>query len=133
MDPARIDLVKRVYAQWGSGDYSRVDFLHPHYELVFARGFLDEGVHSGWTAAWRGWKGWLDQWELWTYDPVEFIDIAEDRIGVFIDIDGVAKTTGMPLTVKSSNLWEFEDGLVRRLTLYAHREDMLRELGLESA
>lgn len=132
MTPARIAVIEQMYAEWGGGDYSNGDLLHPDYELVFARGFLDEGAHSGWQAAWQGWKGWLDQWASWDYHPIEYIEVDDNRIGVLVDIDGVAKSTGMPLEVKTGNLWEFEDGLVRRLTLYAHREDMLRELGLDS-
>ena len=132
MNEAQIAIIKQMYGEWVSGDYSNGELLHPDYELVFARGFLDEGAHSGWKAAWQGWKEWLDQWESWEYHPIEYIDAGPDRIGVLVDIDGVAKSTGMPLEIKSANLWEFEDGLVRRLTLYAHREDMLRELGIDA-
>jgi ketosteroid isomerase-like protein len=52
----RIQLLKDVYAAWGRGDYSRGEFLHPEFELVFAPGFLDEGVFRGRADAWRGWK-----------------------------------------------------------------------------
>ena len=128
----RRELIIRIYAEWLSGDYSRGDFAHPGYELVFAPGFLEEGVYRGSSAALRAWKGWLDGWESWEYTPVEWRELDENRILVLIDIDGVNKSTRMKLSVKSANLWEFEDGLVRRLTLYAHREDLFRDLGLES-
>lgn len=132
MNESQVAIIEQLYAEWVGGDYSNVELLHPEYELIFARGFLDEGTHPGWRAAWRGWKGWLDQWESWEYHPVGYVEAGPDRVGVLVDIDGIAKSTGIPLEVKTGNLWEFEDGLVRRLTLYAHREDMLHELGVES-
>jgi hypothetical protein len=39
----------------------------------------------------------------------------------------------MELAFNSANLWEIEDGLARRVRLYVHRDDMLRELGLDGA
>jgi ketosteroid isomerase-like protein len=126
-------LLEEIYADWGRGDYSRGEFLHPKFELVFARGFLEEGVFTGREAAWRGWKDWLDQWESWRYTPVEYFELDDGRIAVFIAMSGVSRTTGVEIDAKSANLWEFEDGLVRRLVLYAHREDMVRQLGLDSA
>jgi ketosteroid isomerase-like protein len=126
-------LLEKIYAGWGRGDYSRGEFLHPEFELVFARGFLDEGVFRGRAEAWRGWREWLDQWESWHYTPVEYFELDDDRIAVYIAMSGVSRSTGVELQAESANLWEFEDGLVRRLVLYAHREDMVRQLGLDSA
>jgi ketosteroid isomerase-like protein len=126
-------LLEEVYAAWGRGDYSRGEFLHPDFEMTFATGFLDTGVFRGRREAWRGWKEWLDQWETWQYTPTRCIELADDTIAVFIDMRGVSRTTGLELESDSGNLWEFEDGLVRRLTLYAHREDMTRQLGLDPA
>jgi ketosteroid isomerase-like protein len=128
----RIELLKEIYAAWGRGDYSRGEFLHPDFELVFAPGFLDVGAFKGSAAAWRGWKDWLDQWETWHYEPVHYIELPDGRIGVFIDMRGVSRTTGVKLPGEGANVWEFDDELVRRLVLYAHRADMLRDLGLES-
>jgi ketosteroid isomerase-like protein len=125
-------LLRRVYSEWGTGDYSSGDFVHPQFELVFAPGFLEEGTYVGPREAFRGWQAWLAQWASWEYTPVEWFDLPDGRIGVYIDIDGVSRSTGMQLSVKSANLWEIEDGLVKRLRIYAHRDDMLRELGLES-
>jgi ketosteroid isomerase-like protein len=126
-------LLEEVYAGWGRGDYSRAEFLHPDFEMIFAAGFLDTGVFRGRREAWRGWKEWLDQWETWRYTPTRYVELGDDTIAVFIDMWGVSRTTGVELESQSANLWEFRDGLVRRLTLYAHREDMISQLGLDPA
>lgn len=131
MSGGHMELLERIYAEWGGGDYSNGDFLHPDYELVFHEGFLDTGTYKGWAEAWRGWKGWIDQWESWQYVPTRFIELDERRVAVLINIRGINRATGIEVESESANVWEFEDGLVRRLTLYAHREDMEREVGLE--
>jgi ketosteroid isomerase-like protein len=127
------ELLERVYAQWGRGDYSSGEFLHPEFELTFAPGFLDEGVFTGPAEAWRGWREWLEQWETWNYELVRFLELEDGRIAAILDITGIGKTTGIELSFRSANLWEIEDGLARRVRLYAHHDDLLRELGLESA
>jgi ketosteroid isomerase-like protein len=133
MSQAEIDLVRRIYADWGKGDYSNADYLHPEFELAFAPGFLDEGVFKGQSEAWRGWRDWLEQWETWTYEVRRFLDLGDGRVAVFIDMRAVAKTTGMELNLNTGNLVEIEDSLARRVRLYARADDMLRELGLESS
>jgi len=127
------ELLERIYAEWGRGDYSSGEFLHPEFELTFAPGFLDEGVFTGPEEAWRGWREWLEQWETWNYELVRFLELEDGRIAAIIDVTGIGKATGIELSFRSGNLWEIEDGLARRVRLYAHHDDLLRELGLESA
>ena len=127
------DLLEGIYAEWGRGDYSRGEFLDPEFELTFAPGFLDEGVFTGPAEAWRGWREWLEQWESWNYEVTRYEELDDGRIAAFVHITGVAKSTGMKLEFHSANLWELHDGLARRVRLYAHAEDMLRELGLDGA
>jgi ketosteroid isomerase-like protein len=133
MSQAEIDIARRIYERWGKGDYSSAELLHPEFELAFAPGFLDEGVFKGQAEAWRGWRDWLDQWKTWTYDVRRFLDLGDGRVAVFIHMRAVAKTTEMELNFNTANLLEIEDGLARRVRLYAHAEDMMRELGLDAA
>jgi SnoaL-like domain len=125
--------LEEVYGLWGRGDYGPTHFLHPDFELVFAPGFLEEGAHHGREDAWRAWRGWLDQWSSWTYEPGRWIDLDDGSVAVVITIIGVSRSTGMELSIDSGNWWQFEDDLVRRLTLYAHPEQMIAQLGLGDA
>src|SRR5262245_21781437 len=75
VNESQLAVVKQMYDEWGGGQDGNGEHLHPDYTLVFARGFLDEGVHAGWSEAWKGWRSWLEQWESWRYDPVEFLDL----------------------------------------------------------
>ena len=133
MSDSGIDLLERIYAEWGRGDYSNPEFLHPEFELIFSPGFLDEGVFVGPAEAWRGWSGWLEQWQTWTYVVTRYVELDDGRIAAFIEITGIGKSTGMELKFAGGNVWEIEDGQARRCRLYVHGDDMVRDLGLDAA
>ena len=124
-------LLREIYADYERGVWGRGDLFQPDFELVFAGDFLDHGTFRGLEEAWRGWSEWLGQWEDWRAAAVSYHDVGE-RIAVVIQVDGAAKSTGIPLSQESGNLWEFRDGLASRIVLYAKAADMLRDVGLES-
>ena len=133
MSDREIRLLEQIYAEWGRGDYSRGDFLHPDIEMRLTDDFLDTtGVYKGVREVWRGWRAWIDQWESWEYTPTRMMELGNGRIVAFIDLHGIGRT-GLEVESSGGNVWEFEGGLVKRLTVYAHREEMLRELGLEDS
>ena len=125
-------LLEAIYADWDRGDYTRTDWFHPDFELVFAPGFLDEGVFQGLEEAGRGWRGWLGQWALWRTTATRYIELDEHRFAVVCHIEGTSKTTGVELAQEGGNIWEFEGGLPRRLVIYAHERDLLRDLGTDA-
>ncbi|HEX4719983.1 MAG TPA: hypothetical protein VH300_15770 [Thermoleophilaceae bacterium] len=43
MGEAEMSVLRQVHSDWAQGDFRRNDYLHPDFELVFARDFLDEG------------------------------------------------------------------------------------------
>jgi ketosteroid isomerase-like protein len=133
MSQADVELLKRIYAHWGRGDYSTAESLHPEFQLIFSPGFLDEGTFTGVDEAWRGWREWLQQWETWTYDVTRYVELDDGRIAAFLEITGIGKSTGLELTFAGGNVWELEGGQARSCQLYVRAEDMVRELGLDGA
>jgi ketosteroid isomerase-like protein len=133
MADARRALLEEIYADWTRGDYSRTDLLHPEFELVFARDFLDEGAFRGTDDAAVGWQGWLSQWSLWRTTPLEYLEQTGDLVAVRIEVEGVSKSTGMKLKQESGNLWTFRDGMPFRLTIYARVDTLLEDLAARSS
>ena len=125
-------MLREIYAEWGRGDYTRTDFLHPEFELEFGSDFLDGGLFKGFEAVSAGWRVWLKEWSFWRSPAREYIELG-DRILVLIDAEGVAKSSGIELAQPSANVWEFRDGKPFHLTLYTHEETALRELGQPSS
>ena len=127
-----MEVLREIYSCWGRGDYSRVDFFHPDFELVYAPDFLDEGVFKGLEEAGRGWRQWLGEWSSWQATPTKFIEL-EGRVLVLAVVEGIAKASGLKLSADAANLWEFRDGLASRLVIYAHAENGLRDAGIQQA
>lgn len=131
MDESEMRILREIYADWDRGDYSRADYLHPEFELVYGRDFLDEGSFNGLAEAREGWRGWLTQWSSWTARALELQRLG-DRILVRIEVRGMARSTGLELVATSANVWELRDGLPFRLTLYTHPETPLHEAGIDA-
>jgi ketosteroid isomerase-like protein len=119
--------LEEIYADWSRGDYSRTDYLHPEFELVFARDFLDEGAFRGADAT-RGWQDWMSQWSSWCTTPLEYLTETAHEMAVRIQVDGVSRSTGLELTQESGNLWVFRDALPSRVTIYAQVATLLQDL-----
>ena len=131
MNETQIDRLREIYADWGRGDYSRSDYLHPEFELVYGSDFLDEGSFKGLAAASEGWRGWLQQWSSWTARDLDYKALG-DQILVLIEVRGVGISTGLELATLSANVWQFRDGKPFRVTLYTHPETPLREAGIDA-
>jgi ketosteroid isomerase-like protein len=132
MSDDRVEKLKELYADWGRGDYSRTDFLHPEFELMYGSDFLDEGDYKGQAEAARGWQQWLSQWSFWSSTATGY-EVVGERVLVLIDVKGIAKSSGIELGYSSANVWEFRDGMPWRLTLFTQPETARRELGLDGA
>jgi ketosteroid isomerase-like protein len=125
-----MELLREIYDCWGQGDYSRVDFFQPDFELVYGPDFLDEGVFKGLAEAGRGWQQWVGEWASWQAKPTRFVEL-DGGVLVLATVEGVAKASGMKLSAEAGNLWEFRDGLVSRLVIYAHAANALRDAGIQ--
>jgi len=117
MGKVEMALLREIYADWSRSDYTRTDCYHPDFELVFAPDFLDEGAFRGLEEAGRGWRGWFSQWSSWITSPERYVELGDGRIAAIVHIHGVSRTTGLELSQQGGNVWEFDDGLARRLVI----------------
>ena len=131
MSDAEMAVLREIYADWERGDFRPTHYVQPDFVLAYGSDFLDGGEYHGLAEVSRGWRMWLSQWASWKARATEYIPLGE-RILVLIEVEGVAKSTGIQLAQPSANVWEFRDGLPSRITLYTHVETALREFSVES-
>ena len=129
MDDVELAVLREIYSYWEKGDFRPTHFLQPDFELVFGSDFLDRGSYKGLEEVSAGWRAWLSPWTSWAASAREYVPVG-DRILVLIDVEGVAKSSGVEMGQPSANLWEFRAGLASRLTLYTRAETALREAGI---
>jgi hypothetical protein len=132
MGEAEMELLREIYSYWAKGDFRPTHFVQPDLELVYGSDFMEEGSYKGLAEVSVGWRVWLSGWKHWSASATEYIPVG-DRVLVFIDVHGVAKTSGVEMERMSANVWEFRDGLASKITLYARRETALHDLGLDAA
>jgi ketosteroid isomerase-like protein len=124
-----LERLKELYADWGRGDFSRTDLMHPEVE---AR------PHGEWPEGRRPSRGiermsaeirtFLAAWERpFRLDAEEFIQEG-DRILVLIRWHGRGKGSGVEMEAEGAHLWTFRDGVAVRFETYRDREEARADL-----
>ena len=130
MASANLDFVRSLYAAWGRGDWSSVEWAHPEIELVAADGPTPGRLGKGRAELAEGWRDFLGAWEDYRTEGEEYRELDGERVLVLVKISGRGKTSGLPARASAANLVHLRDGKVTRLVLYWDRERALAELGL---
>ena len=126
--------VRPIYAAWGRGDFSSVEWAHPDIELVIADGF-EPGSWTGPAGIGKAWNDWLSAWEEYRVEVDEYRELDDERVLVLMLHCGRGKASGLDVgrigTKRAgANVLHVRDGKVTRLILYWDRDRALSELGL---
>jgi ketosteroid isomerase-like protein len=128
-----LELVRSIFADWERGDFRRTDWAHPEIEFVFADG-PEPGRWTGLAATAKAWRNWLSSFDGFRVEPIDYIEIDDERVLVLVDFTGRAKTSGVQLgemRTKNAALTETQDGSLVSLMLYWDRDRAFADLGLE--
>lgn len=132
MPSANLDLVRTIYAAWGRGDFSSVEWAHPQIELVSIGG-VEPGHWTGVGGMAEAWHGFLSAWDDLRAEAEEYREIDGERVLVRVRNSGRGKVSGLELGEMNeggANLFHIRDGKVTRLVLYTDHEHALGDLGL---
>jgi ketosteroid isomerase-like protein len=128
---ANLDLVRSIYAAWGQGNFSAIDWADSQIEFEIVGG-PDPGSWQGLSGMMEGWRGWLGAWDDYGAEADEYRELDHDRVLVFGRMSGRGKTSGVNVETDFANLLDIRDGRVVRLTLYSNRDRALADLGLQA-
>jgi ketosteroid isomerase-like protein len=132
MASANLDLVRSIFVGWEQGDFSSTWWAHPEIELVLVGG-PERGTFSGLAGMAAGWREFLRTWEDLRAVPDQYLELDEDRVLVILHNSGRGKTSGLEvgsIRQRSANLFEIEDGKVKRLVAYWDADPALADAGL---
>jgi len=124
-----LDLVRSIYAAWGRGDFSAIEWADSEIEFVIVGG-PDPGSWTGLSGMAEGWRGWLGAWDDYGAEADEYRELDPVRVLVFGRMRGRGKTSGVNVETEFANLLEIRDGTVVALTLYSDRDRAVADLGL---
>jgi ketosteroid isomerase-like protein len=130
-----LDLVRSLYADWGRGDFSSVEWAHPEIEYVIADG-PSAGRWTGLAGMMKGWRDFLSAWDQFQAQVEEYRELDGERILALVHFSGRGKASGLEAaqwtTTKGGvNLFHVRGGKVTRLVIYFDRGRALADLGLE--
>jgi len=69
-------------------------------------------------------------WDDLVLEPLEFIEVPDDRVLVFIRQSGRGRESGVPIVVHYFEVLTIGDGTFRKLEFFRHRADALEAAGL---
>jgi hypothetical protein len=96
MPSPNVDLVRRIFADWERGDFSRVDWAHPEIEFVLAEG-PEPGSSTG-VSAWMEWRDdFLSAGEGYSLWADEYRELDDERVLVLATGRGRGRASGLEL------------------------------------
>jgi ketosteroid isomerase-like protein len=132
---ANLDLVRSIYAEWGSGDWDSTWWADPEIEMILHDG-VTQGTYSGFEGMASAWREFLSSWKDFKVVVDEYIVVDEDRVLALVHNQGKGRISGVDVEStggKSANLFTIRDGKVVRLKAYWSRQTALDELGLSES
>jgi ketosteroid isomerase-like protein len=124
-------LVRSVYAAWGRGDFSSVEWAHPDIEFVIADG-PEPDATVGLVAVARRLGEVLRPWKDFKVAAEEIRELDGERVLVLVHDRARGKSSGVEIQAEEAHILRLRNGKVARLVVYAHREHALADLGLEA-
>jgi ketosteroid isomerase-like protein len=131
MSQENVELVRSIYAGWGSGDFSSAVWADPEIEFAFVDG-PEPGSWSGRSAMAQRYGEWLSGWKDFRAELEELIVVDSTRILAFVHNSARGRVSDVKMDERSvANLFEINSGRVTRVALYWDRNRALQDAGLE--
>ncbi len=131
MSRENVDVIRRAYGLWNSGDWDRfLGLVHP--DCVFTT----SGAFPGFDPVYRGPEGMarfldtmLEAWEAFEIVPTEILDRG-DYVIAELQFVGTGRISGVEVTVEFHHVCHLRDGLLDRLVSHPDRVEALEAAGL---
>ena len=104
--------------------------LHPDYESVWPRPEGEPDTVARLSATMLAIRELPSTFARLVAIPERYIELADGRVLVLLRREGLTHA-GRPVAQPGASIYEFEDGLVRRVVLYNDRASALAAVGLD--
>jgi ketosteroid isomerase-like protein len=123
------EVVRAVYDAFNRGDTDAILELADRAVLVEDHGVIDGATYEGRDGVIRFLAFQADAFNAQSAELEELIETSEDIVAS-IRLRGRGPRSGIPLEGRFSHVWHIVDGTVRRLRVYASKQEALEAAGL---
>jgi ketosteroid isomerase-like protein len=131
MSQENVETVRRIYGEWGLGNFrAGTELYDPHVLLVVRPDFRPTaGVYCGADQITGYMRDLLAEWDGFVIAGEEFLD-AGDSVVVRVDQRATGKGSGTPVHAGYFQVWTFRGPSVIRIESILERSDALEAAGL---
>jgi ketosteroid isomerase-like protein len=131
MSEENVEAVRRIYEEWGKGNFREgVELYDPNVLMVQGPDFPEAGTYVGLDGVRQYMTTFLDAWEHVTIEAVELIE-GGDSVAASVLQKAVGKESGaIPTDFAYFQVWTFRGPRVIRLEMIRDRETALAAIGL---
>ena len=127
MSQENLELLRDMYGRATLSEFA--ESLHPQAELHQASVMPDADDYFGREEFLRGTLLWHEEWESFTYRPLEFRDIGE-HVLVRVRLSGRGRSSGVELDLTLSHLWTYRENMPWRCEVFVDQAAALEAAGL---
>jgi ketosteroid isomerase-like protein len=122
-------LLAQIYEEWGRGHWrTTFDVYHPDMEWGWSDEFPDQdGVYKDTADPNPRLRAWLREWDYWRVEADELVEIG-DHVVVLASYYGRGRGSGLEIRQQGAHVFQFRDGAVVRLEIFASRERALESV-----
>jgi ketosteroid isomerase-like protein len=132
--PENLDLVRSIYADWGRGDYSAVEWADPDIEFCMVDG-PEPGRWRGVAAMRAAWQRVLSGFVGFSTKGTRYEELVDGRVLAVTRFVGQAKLSGLDLSQMPDDqaaIFSVDNGRVTRIELHWDTAGLRADVGLES-
>ncbi len=130
MSAENVEIVRRIYEAWNSGDPG-LELLDPSFELhQGARIFDSAGVFRGHDGLLQAAEELFSGLRDLSWHPDDFIGAPSNKVVVPLRFQATGRSTGVPVESPLVHVWTLRDELAIRCETYEDSAEALEAVGL---
>ena len=130
MSEENVEIVRRVYDEWGRGNFrAGGELFDSHTVLIVRSEFPEAGAYHGREEMNGYLRDWLAAWSKLVLQGESFV-AAGDSVVVGIHQQGIGKESGISVDNRFFQIWSFRGDTLLRIETIGERSDALEAAGL---